>query len=361
VLLKQKRNEEALQLWEWYQTRPLLKESGPQSSSSKWQDIEQAILRQPLPSTSTTRLVYASTRCCLHIWTIGPAGISAVSIPEKRDDLRRKIREFIEKCGMRQDPELHVPEPDAESKELFSQLLQPVMANLRPSETVVIDLDTGMNALPVEALKSPEGWYFGQRFPVVYSAGYFKEMALRRISQQKPRLGLGLYALGSGERNGFSGVFPELRTVDAADINPADLSALLEPSEMFAFLGHGDELGGLVLKKGRPVLKAKDFPLESLRHMSLAVLAGCSTGVTMHDFLDTGDLVRAFHSAGTPSVIASHWNVNMEATSELMTSLSRHLSDGESVAHALFEARKETFKKYNHPYYWAGFVLSGRA
>src|SRR5205823_13111458 len=131
-----------------------------------------------------------------------------VSIPEKRQDLSRKIREYVEKCSVRQDPELRLPPPEVESKELFSRLLQPVMAHLRPSETVVIDLDIGMNKLPLEALKSPEGWYFGEKFPVIYSPGYLRELDLR--PQQRPRWGLRIYALQPGENEKFSGVFPEI-------------------------------------------------------------------------------------------------------------------------------------------------------
>ena len=363
VFLQQKRIEEALKLWEWYQGRPFLQEpqSEEGSSAPTWQEIEQTVLAQPLPPRSITRLVYASTRNRLHIWTIGSTGISAVSIAEKREDLRRKIHQYIEKCSMRQDPELRVPAPDLESNELFSWLLQPVMVHLHPSETVVIDLDTGMTRLPLEALKSPEGWYFGEKFPVAYSPGYLRENELRQVSQQKPRWGLRLYALGPGGRDRFSGVFPAIKAVDGVDMNPADLPSLLEPSEIFAFFGHGDESGGLIFRKGSRPLIAKDFLQKSLQHMQLAVLVGCSTGVAANDFLDTSNLVRAFHSAGTPSVIASHWNVNMEATSKLMTSFSTHFTHGESAAHALYEARKETIRTYAHPYYWAGFVLSGHA
>ena len=345
IFLQQKRNEDALRLWEWYQARSAPRKSRTEFASSipTWQEIEQAVLGQPLPSISTTRVVYASTRNHLHIWTVGSNGITTVSIPEKRQDLIRKIREYVEKCSTRQDPEMHLPPPDVESKKLFSLLLQPVMAHLHPSETVVIDLDAGMDRLPLEALKSPEGWYFGEKFPVVYSPGFLRENDLR--PQQKPRLGLRIYALSPGESDRFSSVFPDLKMMEGGDIDPADLPFLLKSSEIFVFLGHG-ESGGLVLRKGESHLTAKTFPPESLQQMQLVVLAACSTGVATDDAPDTSNLVHAFHSGGTPSVIASHWNVNMEATSELMTSFSRHLANGESVAHALYEARRETIRKY---------------
>jgi CHAT domain-containing protein len=90
------------------------------------------------------------------------------------------------------------------------------------------------------------------------------------------------------------------------------------------------------------------------------VLSACDTQLGK---LSKGDdlvgLNRAFIYAGTPTVVASLWSVDDESTSLLMRSFYTHLKQGMSKAKALQAAQAETRKKYPHPYYWAGFVLTG--
>jgi CHAT domain-containing protein len=68
---------------------------------------------------------------------------------------------------------------------------------------------------------------------------------------------------------------------------------------------------------------------------------------------------RAFMYAGSPSVIASLWSVDDEATEQLMVVFYTHLKEGLSKAEALRHAQMDVRQKYPHPYYWAGFVLTG--
>ena len=74
---------------------------------------------------------------------------------------------------------------------------------------------------------------------------------------------------------------------------------------------------------------------------------------------DLVGLTRAFLYAGAPTVGASLWSVNDQATAVLMTAFYRHLRDGMSKAQALQAAQTETRAQYPHPYYWAAFVLTG--
>jgi CHAT domain-containing protein len=66
-----------------------------------------------------------------------------------------------------------------------------------------------------------------------------------------------------------------------------------------------------------------ELPLE---HLRLCVLSACETGLGE---LTGGEgvqgLVRAFHLAGCPNVVASLWNVNDDATAALMAEFYRQL------------------------------------
>ena len=102
-------------------------------------------------------------------------------------------------------------------------------------------------------------------------------------------------------------------------------------------------------------------------HARLITLSACETGLGAGYFSETpgGDefvgLTRAFLSAGGQNVLASLWAVNDQSTRELMVRVYRHLLVG-GGAEALAKAQRELRNsdvRYSHPYYWAGFVISG--
>lgn len=74
-------------------------------------------------------------------------------------------------------------------------------------------------------------------------------------------------------------------------------------------------------------------------------------------------LANAFLYAGARSLLVSHWVVQSEATTELVTrTMSNYTADpGASKAVALQRAMVELMgqRQYAHPYYWAPFVVVG--
>jgi CHAT domain-containing protein len=107
-------------------------------------------------------------------------------------------------------------------------------------------------------------------------------------------------------------------------------------------------------------LTVQDVYGLNLASADLVVLSACETQLGARsrgdDFVG---LTRAFIYAGAPSVIASLWSVNDQATAVLMAAFYRHLRAGASKAAALQAAQAETRAQYPHPYYWAAFVLTG--
>ena len=95
----------------------------------------------------------------------------------------------------------------------------------------------------------------------------------------------------------------------------------------------------------------------------LVVLSACQTGLG-RDLRGEGivGLTRAFMHAGTPRVVASLWQVDDLATAELMKRFYRRLFEEKlAPAAALRAAQRElaASRRWNAPYYWAGFVLHG--
>ncbi|WP_424101985.1 tetratricopeptide repeat protein [Moorena producens] len=101
-----------------------------------------------------------------------------------------------------------------------------------------------------------------------------------------------------------------------------------------------------------------------LTNTNLVVLSACQTKIGE---LSRGDevvgLTRAFLYAGTPTIIASLWNVDDAATGLLMKQFYSHWQGGMRMnkAEALQQAQKDLRETYPHPYYWAAFSLTGDA
>ncbi|HET9767680.1 MAG TPA: CHAT domain-containing protein, partial [Thermoanaerobaculia bacterium] len=94
----------------------------------------------------------------------------------------------------------------------------------------------------------------------------------------------------------------------------------------------------------------------------LVTLSACETALgPERDGEGAMSLARAFQVAGARSVLASLWQVDDAATSQLMISFYRHLLAGSSKDVALRAAQLELLRSPDlaSPYYWAAFQLNG--
>ena len=129
------------------------------------------------------------------------------------------------------------------------------------------------------------------------------------------------------------------------------------------------ELSGVVLslvdRQGKP--QDGFLRLHDIYNLKLAadmvVLSACRTALGK-DVKGEGliGLTRGFMYAGAQRVVASLWNVRDEATAELMKRfyegmLKRELRPAAALRAAQVSMSKE--KRWEAPYYWAGFVLQG--
>lgn len=120
--------------------------------------------------------------------------------------------------------------------------------------------------------------------------------------------------------------------------------------------------------------------IEKLRlNANLVVLSACQTGlmvgyegvsedITDIKFPHGDDLVglqRAFMKAGAASVMSTLWEVDDESTSVFIIDFFKRFKNGEDKVTALQGAtlnlimQKDNDKEWDHPSYWAPFVLSG--
>ena len=97
----------------------------------------------------------------------------------------------------------------------------------------------------------------------------------------------------------------------------------------------------------------------------MVVLSSCESGTGE---LKKGEgvmsLSRAFTYAGAASTVVSLWEVPDKETAKVMTLFYQHLKQGKAKDVALRDAKLEYLDTtedtlLKHPYYWAGFVVTG--
>jgi tetratricopeptide (TPR) repeat protein len=95
----------------------------------------------------------------------------------------------------------------------------------------------------------------------------------------------------------------------------------------------------------------------------LVVLGACQTGLgDLKDAEGTVGLQRAFLARGVRSTLVSLWDIDDRASSALIKQFYVHwLGDGVGKAEALRRAQDAVRRMpgYDHPKFWAGFVLAG--
>jgi CHAT domain-containing protein len=149
------------------------------------------------------------------------------------------------------------------------------------------------------------------------------------------------------------------------------VAASLGSARIFHFAGHA-----LQTTSGTELLLAANAPDERTpwidgaflrkhppRECRLAVLSACATGIRASSGNNSlQDLVETLGSLGVPEVVATRWQIDSEASVPFMNAFYSNLAQGKSVAAALTAARRaeSSQPKYNHPYYWGAFYVTGK-
>jgi CHAT domain-containing protein/Tfp pilus assembly protein PilF len=109
------------------------------------------------------------------------------------------------------------------------------------------------------------------------------------------------------------------------------------------------------------ILYADELAGVDLWGTRLAVLSACETGLgTATASEGLLGLRRALVGAGTQTQVLSLWNVDDDATRDLMTAFYQALRSGQGRAQALRHAQTSLRAgRYTHPSYWSAFVVYG--
>jgi len=327
---------------------------------------------QTLLDADTTLVEYFVTEDRTLAFIITRDRFETVTVDVSQDDLAKTISTF------RDFASLDDPHP-ASLKQLYTWLISPLKEKLKTPVVGVIPHDV-LHYLPFGALTDGEG-YLSDEFSLFTLPS---ASALRFIQEKrKPTINTVL-ALGNPITTE-----PGLAPLQFAQQEAETVANLYEAQPLVGDLATESALrsqaggAGIVhlaahgqYNPYNPLFSviylAEDqeedgrlevheiYGLDLTQATDLVVLSACETQVGA---VSAGDevvgLTRAFLYAGTPTVIASLWNVDDEATTLLMERFYTHLREGMGKAQALQQAQSDVRAQYPHPYYWAAFVLTG--
>lgn len=267
------------------------------------------------------------------------------------------------------------------SQTVYNWLIQPVEAQLseRGIKTLVFVLDGVLRNVPMAALHDGQQ-YLIEKYSVALTPGLqlleprsLKQLQLRSLTGglSKARQGFSALSAVEEEVRQISSYIPSqvflnetfTRTTLENKISTAPITVIhLATHGQFSSKPENTFLltwdGRLNLNTLSELLKAREQ--ETFEPIELLVLSACQTAV--------GDKQAALGLAGLAvrsgvrSTIATLWSVNDQSTADAMVEFYRHLvqTNGKR-AKALRQAQLSLLnqKKYQHPYYWAAFVLLG--
>ena len=367
--------------------------------------------RALLPDSRSALLEYvvADERAYLFALTVNTAGTTELKVYPlaiKQKELGARVAQFRETLASG-SPGFRQP-----ASELYDLLLKPAAAQLQGRTSLIIVPDGALWELPFQSLQPGPNRYLIEDSAIAYAPSLTALREMNKLPGRKkdasgsptllafgnPALGKQTLAhaksvlmdekldpLPEAERqvNALRQIYgaPKTRVYIGADAREERAKAEAGSYRILHFATHGilndssPMYSQLLLARAEGDSK-EDGMLEAWEIMKLnlnadlVVLSACETA---RGRVGAGEgmigLSWAFFVAGSPTSILSQWKVDSASTTELMVEFHRQLKaqmanpgDSFSAARALREAELKLLRseKYRHPFYWAGFVVTGK-
>ena len=267
---------------------------------------------------------------------------------------------------------------------LWKDVIGPVYGALKPLKPEQVFLIPAglLSLLPLHAAWRKEGGkrqYLQDSLPVSYvpsaralfharrTARAASAEKLLAIDESRPVKASPLRN-SNAEVSAISSLFKNRQILEHEKATRSAALQALPGAQVVHFSCHGGanwsnpEQSGLLMANNE-ILTVKDLFELHLEGARLATLSACETGVPGIKLPDeVVSLPAAFIRAGFAGAIGSLWTVSDESTAQLMTSFY-HIwrVKGMPPVQALAEAQKRLrdSEKFQHPFYWAAFYLTG--
>jgi CHAT domain-containing protein/tetratricopeptide (TPR) repeat protein len=364
------------------------------SNTSK--PISPAEIQRLMPEKAQI-LEYAILEDGIIIWLISKSKLESTYVKTSSKELTEKLTQYLNRISNRNDYNATLALKAAD--ELYDILILPVERMLDKDKVICIVPDKILCLLPFETLFSLKSEkYLLEDYSIIYASSanlflYCTEIARKKSGARPEEL------LSVGNPLFDRQLFPELPDLPAATIEAVKIadsypihSVFVNDKAVKAAILQGlkdSDVVHLALhyvpnplspmlsqiplapvraggKKSGGVLTAYEIYNLKRTRTRLIVLAACQTRAEAW-FNGEGpvDLSRIFLAAGIPLTVASLWPVeDSRATTELMINFhkarkSEGLSTVESLRKAKLTLLKGSDTKYQHPFYWAPFTVTG--
>jgi len=359
-----------------------------------------------LPNSYTTFITYCLGKANGYAFAVTKKGLRIFNIPSNQQ-LQIKVADYLRSLTDKDNLNFDI------NHELYDILVSPGLDKY--IKTIIICPDGILNFLPFEALKcsdAKDDWLINR-----YSISYTPSLSsLRELISRKRRKNPGLskyiFLVGdpdygdhevdpiqqSNSLDGFYNGTPiKLSRLEHSRSELINIAALFNKNKTFSL--YRQEASELLIKNqnlngykiihfaahtliddknpGRSSIilalnqNSEEDGFLQMREIfnlkmnaDLVTLSACETGLgqLIHGEGIVG-LNRAFFFAGANAVLMSLWAVHDEASSLLMERFYFHLRKGRSISDALRSAKIEMIssKYLSHPFYWAGFIVTGNA
>jgi CHAT domain-containing protein len=370
--------------------------------------IEQASGLLPDEKIALLEYAVAGDQVYLFVLTRGAGtpnvDLKAYRLPVKRNDLSARVEKFRQRLAN------HDLDYADSAAELYDLLIEPAAEQLRKKATLVIVPDDILWDLPFQALQPAPNHYLIEDYAISYapSLTVLNEMTKRRRREFNRSE---LLAIGNptperqtDERAGKLLLNEQLAPLPETERQVKALAQLYGSERSKIYIGtearedrvkaeaeqfrilqlatHGifnntSPMYSYVVLSQPASDSKEDGILEAWEIMNLdlkadlVVLSACDTA---RGRIGAGEgvigLTWALFVAGSPTTVVSQWSVESASTTELMLSFHRSLlAIGRGSRHAMGKAealqqaqlKLLRTKRYQHPFFWAGFVVVGDA
>lgn len=337
-------------------------------------------IRSALPRGSSI-LYYVTLDADLLIWLIEPDGVHASRRHVSREALRRQVASY------RALIEARTPEPAirAASQALGALLVPAELSRSSPLGPLAIVADGFLNSVPFASLVDPAtGRLLVEERPLSFalSATHAVEGSGRRQESQPPRAlfvggsatgpaaaGLGVLPQAGAELRHLATLYRDVTLLENEAATMEALRAAVRGRDVLHFAGHAVANDSFPWQSKLLMAPSPSAPdgaasLESLRgvdfsNLRLVVLSACRTASGP---IARGEgaisLVRPFVTQRVPAVVGSIWDVDDEASRDLLTRFHQaYLSNGDAALS--LQQAQEAFIASGRPLRtWGAFVVT---
>ncbi len=346
-------------------------------------------------------LEYYTTRHKIYAWLLTRDNINVYEIDLNEKELQKKVSDFllpnISNRSRKAEPVItlsigeeykkEVSEKEREenrerfnqvSSELYKSLIAPIKNEIKTKKLIIVPHGV-LHKVPFATLTDGKSFLMDNfAITILPSASVMEFIVKKRKIEKRNLLVLANpqtdhVALSYAEAEGrmLSTLFPQGEFYYWNEARETIAKKRASEFNILHFATHGEFNDRQPLQSGLFLTKDEEndgylqvhevFEMD-LPNANLVTLSACETALSK---IQGGDdlvgLSRGFIYAGTPSLLATLWKVDDASTARLMKMFYENWNNGMSKPEALRQAQiaLRSLPEYQHPYYWAPFVMIG--